>query len=131
LLQTVDVSTLLADFGFAQRTALISELTDRLRRKILPGTPETIDSAELFAPVAPSRFDAEKLAAIPLIGALNLSVSFYCAFRLALQAHKVSGVDRARINRAYGYAGDALRVAFLLPASEVLISIKAYLSGHF
>ncbi len=40
------------------------------------------------------------IAAIPLIGALNLSVSFYCAFRLALQAHNVSGIDRARISRA-------------------------------
>ena len=65
LLQTVDVTTLLADFGFAPRTAFVSELTDRLRRKILPGTPETIDSAELFALVAPSRFDAQWLAAIP------------------------------------------------------------------
>ena len=37
------------------------------------------------------------VAAIPLIGALNLGVSFYLAFRLALQAHNVSGVDRARI----------------------------------
>jgi site-specific recombinase len=37
------------------------------------------------------------VAAIPLIGAFNLGVSFYCAFRLALQAHNVSGVDRARI----------------------------------
>jgi len=65
LLQTVDVTTLLADFGFAPRTAFISELTDRLRRKILPGTPETIDAAELFALVAPKRFDAQWLAAIP------------------------------------------------------------------
>ena len=65
LLKTVDVTTLLADFGFAPRTAFISELTDRLRRKILPGTPETIDSAALFALVAPSRFDAQWLAAIP------------------------------------------------------------------
>lgn len=65
LLQTVDVTTLLADFGFAPRTAFVSELADRLRRKILPGTPETIDSATLFALVAPSRFDAQWLAAIP------------------------------------------------------------------
>ena len=35
-----------------------------------------------------------------LIGALNLGVSFYFAFRLALQAHNVSGVDRARIRTA-------------------------------
>jgi site-specific recombinase len=40
------------------------------------------------------------IAAIPLIGALNLGVSFYFAFRLALQAHNVSGVDRARIRAA-------------------------------
>ena len=65
LLQTVDVTTLLADFGFAPRTAFVSELANRLRRKILPGTPETIDAAELFALVAPTRFDAQWLAAIP------------------------------------------------------------------
>ena len=65
LLQTVDVTTLLADFGFAPRTAFVSELADRLRRKILPGTPETIDAAELFALVAPSRFDAQWLTAMP------------------------------------------------------------------
>ena len=65
LLQTVDVTTLLADFGFAPRTAFVSELTNRLRRKILPGTPETIDAAELFALVAPTRFDAQWLTAIP------------------------------------------------------------------
>ena len=40
------------------------------------------------------------IASIPLIGALNLSVSFYFAFRLALQAHNVSQVDRARIRAA-------------------------------
>ncbi len=65
LLKTVDVTTLLADFGFAPRTAFVSELTERLRRKILPGTPETINAAELFPLVAPTRFDAQWLAAIP------------------------------------------------------------------
>jgi site-specific recombinase len=40
------------------------------------------------------------MAAIPLIGALNLGVSFYLAFRLALQAHNVSRLDRARIRAA-------------------------------
>ena len=40
------------------------------------------------------------MAAIPLIGALNLGVSFYLAFRLALQAHNVSGVNRQRIRAA-------------------------------
>ena len=64
LLKTVDVTTLLADFGFAPRTAFVSELAERLRRKILPGTPETIDAAELFPLVASTRFDAQWLAVI-------------------------------------------------------------------
>ena len=66
LLQTVDVTTLLADFGFAARTAFFSELAGRLRRKMLPGTPETRDAAELFPLVAPSRFDAQWLGAVQM-----------------------------------------------------------------
>jgi site-specific recombinase len=40
------------------------------------------------------------VASIPLIGALNLTVSFYLAFRLALRAHNVSGVERKRLYKA-------------------------------
>ena len=65
LVKTVDVTTLLADFGFAPRTAFFSELAVRLRRKILPGTPETLDAAELFPLALGFRFDAQWLAAIP------------------------------------------------------------------
>ncbi|MEY3872940.1 MAG: hypothetical protein RLZZ296_1935, partial [Pseudomonadota bacterium] len=61
LLHTVDVTPLLADFGFAPRTAFISELTERIRRKLLPGTPETTDASELFSLLTPSRFDAQWL----------------------------------------------------------------------
>ncbi|WP_341908661.1 site-specific recombinase [Polaromonas sp. YR568] len=64
LVRTVDITTLLADFGFAPRTAFVSELAERLRRKLLPGTPETTDAAELFPLVAPTRFDAQWLSAI-------------------------------------------------------------------
>ena len=73
LVQTVDATTLLADFGFAPRTAFVSELAERLRKKMLPGTPETIDGAELFTLVAPSRFDAQWLSCItePQIDALT------------------------------------------------------------
>ena len=65
LVETVEVTTLLADFGFAPRTAFFSELAQRLRRKLLPGTPETIDTSELFPLVAPTRFDAQWMAALP------------------------------------------------------------------
>jgi site-specific recombinase len=61
LLQTIDVTPLLADFGFAPRTAFISELTERIRHKLLPGTPETADASELFSLLTPSRFDAQWL----------------------------------------------------------------------
>ena len=39
-------------------------------------------------------------ASIPFIGVLNVGVSFYLAFRVAVRAHNVSGVDRASIRRA-------------------------------
>lgn len=64
LIQTVDITTLLGDFGFAPRTAFMSELAERLRRKILPGTPETTDASELFPLVAPTRFDAQWMSAL-------------------------------------------------------------------
>jgi hypothetical protein len=38
------------------------------------------------------------LAAIPVIGAFNLIVSFTLAFRLALRAHNVGSLQRARIS---------------------------------
>lgn len=65
LMDTVDITPLLADFGFAPRTALLSELTERLRLKILPASPETIDATELFTLVLPKVFDAQWLAALP------------------------------------------------------------------
>ncbi len=64
LVGTVDITTLLADFGFAPRTALASEVAERLRYKLLPGSPETIDASELFMLALPDAFDALWLAAL-------------------------------------------------------------------
>ncbi|MDP3139506.1 MAG: site-specific recombinase [Burkholderiaceae bacterium] len=61
---TVDITHLLADFGFAPRTAFVSELSERLRRKLLPATPETTDASELFMLALPAAFDARWLAAL-------------------------------------------------------------------
>ena len=61
---TVDITPLLADFGFAPRTGLASELATRIRRKLLPGSPDTIDASELFMLALPGRFDAQWLAAL-------------------------------------------------------------------
>ncbi|WP_298212975.1 site-specific recombinase [Acidovorax sp.] len=64
LVDHVDITTLLADFGFAPRTALVSEVAERLRMKVMPGSPETIDASELFMLALPSAFDAQWLAAL-------------------------------------------------------------------
>jgi site-specific recombinase len=56
------------------------------------------------------------VAAIPVIGALNVSVSFYFAFRLALRAHSVSLADRARIRGALRARWRSRPMSFFLPA---------------
>ena len=62
LLHIVDASSLLADYGFAQRSAFVSELFERIRLKLLPATPETTDAAVLFSLVLPKNFDQQWLA---------------------------------------------------------------------
>ncbi len=62
LLHIVDASSLLADYGFAQRSAFVSEFFERIRLKLLPATPETTDAAVLFSLVLPHRFDQLWLA---------------------------------------------------------------------
>lgn len=76
-IETVDLTTLLADFGFAPRTALASEMNERLRYKLLPSSPETIDASELFMLALPHEFDAQWLNALDgeLLARLRLLVS--------------------------------------------------------
>ncbi|AVP56482.1 site-specific recombinase [Pulveribacter suum] len=64
LTQALDITTLLADFGFAQRTSMGSELMERLRYKLLPASPDTLDASELFMLALPGEFDVRWLAAI-------------------------------------------------------------------
>ncbi|AKJ31641.1 site-specific recombinase [Caldimonas brevitalea] len=63
-LEDLDATLLLADFGFAQRLAFFSELGERLQRKLLPGSADTRDLAELFQLVFSDQDDAEWLAAL-------------------------------------------------------------------
>ncbi|MDB5893100.1 MAG: recombinase, partial [Rhodoferax sp.] len=60
------------------------------------------------------------VASIPLIGALNLGVSFYAAFRIALQAHNVSGVDRARIRSAIWTRWRRQPLSFFIPSRRAV-----------
>lgn len=61
---TLDMTPLLADFGFAPRTAFLSEFGRRLSLKLLPSTPETTDSSELFGLVFSHPFDVRWLRAL-------------------------------------------------------------------
>lgn len=63
-LTEVDATPLLADLGFAPRSAFFAELADRLRRKLIPPTPETTDLRELFPLLFPTEFDARWLRAL-------------------------------------------------------------------
>lgn len=63
-LTEVDATPLLADLGFAPRSAFLAELADRLRRKLIPPTPETTDLRELYPLLFPTDFDARWLRAL-------------------------------------------------------------------
>ncbi|MBC7956208.1 MAG: recombinase, partial [Cytophagales bacterium] len=54
----VDTAGLLADFGFAPRMSLRSELGQRLRLRLLPATPATTNLAELFNLLFPDPHDS-------------------------------------------------------------------------
>jgi site-specific recombinase len=58
------------------------------------------------------------VAGIAVTGVLNVGVSFYFAFRLALRAHNVSGVDRSRIRAAIGARWRSRPLSFFWPAPE-------------
>ncbi len=70
--ETVDITPLLADHGFAPRTAFLSEFGNRLRKKVLPNTPETNDLGELFGLLLPTRFDVRWLKALDSATLLRL-----------------------------------------------------------
>jgi site-specific recombinase len=58
------------------------------------------------------------VAALPVMGALNLIVSFYLAFRLALRAHNVTGVDRVRIGQLIRRRWRQAPLSFLWPTRD-------------
>ena len=130
LLQTLDITTLLADFGFAPRTAFLSELAERLRRKMLPGTPETTDAAELFPLVAESRFDAQWMGALDEVQVAQLTKLLSAEPALDLQHWQRSLLDAltyctAQI-RATGFAPELrLRMTAASPQARAFHELPA------
>jgi len=58
------------------------------------------------------------LAGLLVTGALNVGVSFFFALRLALKAHNVSSVDRARLRSALWERVRTEPLRFFWPARE-------------
>jgi site-specific recombinase len=65
VLTSVDLSSLLSDYGFSARNAFVSELVQRLHHRWLPASPQTTDAAEVFALVVSHPADAQWIAALP------------------------------------------------------------------
>ncbi|MEW6694553.1 MAG: site-specific recombinase [Pseudomonadota bacterium] len=61
----LDWASLLADEGMARRPAFWAEFGHRLRRRLLPVSPETSDASEWFGWVFDDPLDARWLAAVP------------------------------------------------------------------
>ena len=61
---STDATPLLADLGFAPRAAFLSELGHRLRKKLLPVTPDSTNQADLIYLLFPSELDARWLRAL-------------------------------------------------------------------
>lgn len=57
-----DVAALLADYGFSPRSAFLNELGERVRRRLLPASPETADLSVLFNLLFSDPADGEWLA---------------------------------------------------------------------
>lgn len=107
---SVDATPLLADYGFAPRTAFMSELGHRLRRKLLPGTPESTDLAELFGLLLPTRFDVRWIKALD-------SATLRRLHQLLMSPHDAATADAAPL--AGRFWQTALMDALMFCVSQV------------
>lgn len=62
------------------------------------------------------------VVSIALVGVLNVAVSFFFAFRLALRAHSVTGLDRTRLYRAIRARMRRTPLSFFWPPRETPVA---------
>ncbi|MDD5029597.1 MAG: site-specific recombinase [Rhodoferax sp.] len=131
-LQTVDATALLADYGFASRSAFVSELAERFRLKLLPGTPETSDAATLFALVFSQPFDAR------WIGALDSALLQRLVDLLHTSATPVQNVHQplptrwqASLMEAVNFCASQIRATGFSPELRLRMSACAREGGPF
>ena len=149
LVETINGTTLLADFGFASRSAFISEMAERLRLKILPATPETVDASELFSLVLPTAFDAQWLAALdePLLARLtamlqtdtcepdtresDAAMLLKSRSETAAQAHRTISLWQGTVLEAITFCTSQVRATGFAPELRLRMSDTARESGPF
>lgn len=112
--QHMDLAPLLADFGFAPRTAFLSELGFRLRNKLLPGTPDTTHPSELFSQLFPDEADVQWLAALPPSLLQRLHDTLFAA-----DGDTASGVGAPAAPHQLDHWDQALTDAVLFSVSQV------------
>lgn len=120
LLGTIDGTTLLADHGFAQRPAFLSEFFSRLLRKILPATPQTRDASELFSLLFPHAFDAEWLTLLDETTAERL------ARLLALPTGTTPSPWQQTLEEAITYCVSQIRAIGFAPELRLRMSEAAH-----
>lgn len=130
LLETVDATALLADYGFATRSAFVSELAERLRLKLLPSTPETADAATLFSLVFSDPFDAR------WIGALDSALLQRLADLMHPQpteshARGLPGRWQASLMEAVNFCASQIRATGFSPELRLRMSAPARESAPF
>ena len=107
-LDDTDPTPLLADLGFAPRTAFISDMGQRLRMKLLPATPDTGDLGALFLFLQPEPFDVQWLQ--------------------ALDEHTLGGLTRLMLPQAPAQAPPALQENLMDALTYCVGQINA--TGH-
>ena len=132
LLDTIDGTTLLADYGFSSRSAFVSELAERIRQKILPDTPETSDASMLFSLVLCHRFDAQWLLALdePTLARLADLLQAPAPSAPALGACRVTPWQ-STVLEALTFCTSQVRATGFSPELRLRMSAPARESGPF
>jgi site-specific recombinase len=109
LVHETEVPALFADLGFSARRELWGELAERLRLRLLPGTPDTTDLAQLFSLFFSDSADASWLRAID-------DETLHRLARLFRAQAAADGDWHLPFFEAITYLVSAVRAAAFLPA---------------
>lgn len=130
--QTVDGTTLLADYGFASRVAFVSEFAERVRLKLLPNTPETADASALFSLVLCDPFDALWLAALeePMLARIQAVLREQVPLTTAISRLALSPWQ-STVLEAITFCTSQVRAAGFSPELRLRMSVPARESSAF